>query len=65
MDARAKYPDSSLADLYDERTMPAELRRAHHLNDHAVMAAYGYTKEMSEADIVADLFRRYQMLIRG
>ncbi len=64
LDARARYPDSSLADLYDERTMPADLRRAHHLNDHAVMAAYGYSKEMSEADIVADLFRRYERLVR-
>ena len=44
LDARALYPDSSLADLYDELTMPLELRKAHHQNDMAVMQAYGFTK---------------------
>ena len=44
LDARALYPDSSLADLYDELTMPVELRRAHQANDKAVMQAYGLTK---------------------
>ena len=44
LDARALYPDSSLADLYDELTMPPELRKAHHQNDMAVMQAYGFTK---------------------
>ena len=42
LDARAKYPDSSLADLYDELTMPIELRKAHQDNDRAVMQAYGF-----------------------
>ncbi|MBQ4209888.1 MAG: class I SAM-dependent DNA methyltransferase, partial [Prevotella sp.] len=42
LDARALYPDSSLADLYDELTMPVELRRAHQDNDRAVMQAYGF-----------------------
>ena len=37
LDARALYPDASLADLYDEVTMPPELRRAHQANDRAVM----------------------------
>ena len=41
LDARALYPDASLADLYDESTMPPELRRAHQQNDKAVWAAYG------------------------
>jgi hypothetical protein len=45
MDARALYPDSSLADLYDEVTMPVELRRAHQQNDKAVMAAYGFPRQ--------------------
>ncbi len=62
LDARSKYPDSSLADLYDDLTMPPDLRQAHHLNDHAVKAAYGYAIAMSEADIVADLFRRYRAI---
>ena len=63
LDARAKYPDSSLADLYDDCTMPPELRQAHHFNDHAVMAAYGFPKDASEAAIVAELFKRYRALV--
>ncbi len=62
LDARAKYPDSSLADLYDPLVMPAELRKAHHDNDHAVMDAYGYPRDLAESDIVADLFQRYRKL---
>ncbi|MBQ6509186.1 MAG: class I SAM-dependent DNA methyltransferase [Flexilinea sp.] len=63
LDARAKYPDSSLADLYDPLTMPPELRKAHEANDRAVMQAYGFNiKEMSEADCVAELMRMYQDL---
>ncbi len=62
LDARAKYPDSSLADLYDETTMPPELRKAHKENDKAVMAAYGFDPKMSEAEIVAKLFRMYKKL---
>jgi len=60
--ARAHYPDCSLADLYDPLTMPNDLRTAHRLNDQAVLEAYGYPKNISEADIVADLFNRYQQL---
>ena len=45
LDARALYPDSRLADLYDELTMPPELRKAHQANDRAVMDAYGFVKE--------------------
>ena len=44
LDARAKYPDCSLADLYDETTMPPELRKAHPEHDRAVIAAYGFDK---------------------
>ena len=62
LDARAKYPDCSLADLYDEVTMPPELRRAHQENDRAVMAAYGFSTKMSESDCVAELFKMYQHL---
>lgn len=64
LDARAKYPDSSLADLYDEVTMPPELRRAHQENDRAVMAAYGFSTKMSESECVAELFKRYQEMTK-
>ncbi len=61
LDARALYPDASLADLYDELTMPPELRRAHQLNDKAVMQAYGMPiKETTEESCVAWLMRLYQ-----
>lgn len=63
LDARALYPDSSLADLYDELTMPAELRKAHQDNDRAVMQAYGFNvKTMTESQCVAELFKMYQEL---
>ena len=65
LDARALYPDSSLADLYDELTMPVELRRAHQDNDRAVMAAYGFPiKTMTESQCVAELFKLYQELTK-
>ncbi len=62
LDARALYPDSSLADLYDELTMPPELRKAHQQNDRAVMAAYGFPITMTESECVARLFELYQQL---
>ena len=66
LDARALYPDCSLADLYDEVTMPPELRRAHQDNDRAVMAAYGFpTKDFTESDCVARLLTMYQELVGG
>ena len=64
LDARAKYPDCSLADLYDEVTMPPELRKAHQENDRAVMAAYGFSTKMTESECVAELFRLYQQLAK-
>ena len=64
LDARALYPDSSLADLYDETTMPPELRKAHQQNDKAVMQAYGFWgKYNSEPACVAQLMKMYQALI--
>lgn len=67
LNARALYPDSSLADLYDELTMPVELRRAHQANDKAVMEAYGLTKIvdgkktwLTESETVARLFEMYE-----
>ena len=64
LDARALYPDSSLADLYDELTMPPELRKAHQANDRAVMDAYGFIKgtaaRTSESACVTELMKLYQ-----
>ncbi|MCD7808527.1 MAG: N-6 DNA methylase, partial [Erysipelotrichaceae bacterium] len=64
LDARNLYPDSSLADLYDPDYMPEELRKAHKDNDKAVMKAYGFEKNMSEADIVSELMKMYQELTK-
>jgi len=73
LDARALYPDCSLADLYDELTMPPELRKAHQLNDAAVMEAYRFkTKDeqtgkqrwLNESETVARLMQMYQELTK-
>jgi len=64
LDARALYPDCSLADLYDELTMPVELRKAHQENDKAVMEAYGFDwRKMTESECVSELMKMYQKLI--
>ena len=61
LDARTLYSDCSLADLYDETTMPPELRKAHQQNDRAVMQAYGFdVKTTTEASCVAELMRLYK-----
>ena len=62
LDARALYPDSSLADLYDPLTMPPELRKAHTANDRAVLAAYGLPPDTPEPEIVSHLMKHYQNL---
>ena len=61
LDARAAYPDSSLADLYDDTLMPPDLRRAHRNNDRAVLRAYGFptNDSFTESDCVARLFQLY------
>ena len=64
LDARALYPDCSLADLYDELTMPVELRKAHQANDKAVMQAYGFNIKMTESECVAELMKMYQELAK-
>ena len=65
LDARALYPDCSLADLYDELTMPPELRKAHQANDRAVMQAYGFdVKTTTESTCVAELMKMYQNLTK-
>lgn len=65
LDARALYPDSSLADLYDELTMPPELRKAHQENDKAVMQAYGFSLKMTESECVAELMKMYSKLTQN
>ena len=64
LDARALYPDSSLATLYGPLVMPSELLRAHQLNDKAIMEAYGFNIKMTEAECVAKLMKRYQQLTK-
>ncbi len=73
LDARALYPDCSLADLYDELTMPPELRKAHQENDKAVMEAYGFRikdeqtgkfRWLTESETVARLMQMYQELVK-
>lgn len=71
LDTRALYPQCSLADLYDDLTMPPELRKAHQENDKAVMEAYGFRKQdettgktrwLTENETVAELMKMYQKL---
>ena len=66
LDDRAKYPDSSLADLYDEVSMPFDLRKAHQENDRAVMQAYGFPVKstFTESQCVAELFKLYQEMTK-
>ena len=71
LDARELYPNSSLAELYDEVTMPKELRQAHQANDKAVMKAYDMIKIvdgkktwLTESETVARLFEMYEELTK-
>ena len=63
LNARTKYSDCSLAELYDELTMPPELRKAHQANDLAVMTAYGFDRKITESECVAELMKMYQKMI--
>ena len=72
LNAREKHPDSSLADLYNDLTMPPELRKAHQENDKMVMEVYGFKKKdengktrwLTESETVAELMKMYQELIK-
>lgn len=64
LDARSKFPEASLADLYNPLTTPAALRKAHEANDRAVMSAYGFSKDATESEIVAALFKMYEKLVK-
>ncbi|MDE6425361.1 MAG: class I SAM-dependent DNA methyltransferase [Ruminococcus sp.] len=65
LDARNLYPTCTLADLYDELTMPPKLRKAHQANDIAVMTAYGFDRKITESECVAELMKMYQNLTSG
>ena len=65
LDARSQYPDSSLADLYDDTTMPYDLRQAHRTNDRVVLAAYGISPDTAEEDVTARLFALYKEKAKG
>ena len=62
--AREKYPNATMAQLYNELTMPPDLRKAHQENDRAVMEAYGFSPKMGEGEIVSELFRLYEKLAK-
>lgn len=63
LDARSKYPESSLADLYGETMyLFSDLLEAHRANDRAVMQAYGFPAKMTESECVAELFKLYEGL---
>ena len=64
LDVRAKYPDCSLADLYDDLVMPSDLREAHRANDRAVMQAYGFPIKMTESECVAEFMKMYENLTK-
>lgn len=65
LDARAQYPDCSLADMYGEKMyLFPELLKAHQNNDRAVMQAYSFSvKDMTESQCVAELMKMYQDLV--
>ena len=65
LNARALFPENSFAIVYDDIAMPPELRKAHRANDAAVLEAYGFSKDATESDIVARLFKMYQELTAG
>lgn len=65
LDAREIYPDASFADMYGNLIIFPELMKAHRANDAAVLEAYGFRKDMTEAEIVAELFKMYQKLVLG
>ena len=64
LQVRKKYPDASLADLYDPIAMPKDLRDAHKKNDLAVMDLYGFDYDMTDEDIACALAERYNFLVK-
>ena len=64
LDAREKYPDATFADMYSNLILFPDLTKAHRANDAAVLEAYGFPKDATEAEIVARLFKMYQELTK-
>lgn len=65
LDTRNNYPNSSLADLYGQNSMPLDLRKAHEANDKAVLRLYGLSGAASQAEILSALFDEYENLTKG
>lgn len=65
LDAREKYSDATLADLYGSMYLFPELLKVHQANDAAVMEAYGFAKNLDEMQIVNRLLRQYKELLEG
>ena len=63
LEVRKQFGDRSLASLYDDQTMPDDLRAAHQENDNAVLDAYGFARDISESEIVSRLMTMYQELV--
>ena len=65
LDARAKYHDATLAQMYgDKMYLFPELVAAHEANDRAVLAAYGLKPDTPEPEIVAHLFGLYAEMMK-
>jgi hypothetical protein len=65
LEARKGYPNSSLADLYDPKAMPNDLRKAHQSLDKAVLSAFGLPASATDEQVLAELFKRYEELTKG
>jgi hypothetical protein len=61
--AREAHPGASLADLYGPLSMPADLTKAHHDLDKAVLTAYGLKPAATDAEVLGELFSRYEQLV--
>ena len=62
LDARAAYPNATLADLYDPDLMPPALRRAHQALDRAVDRLYRSRGFVSERERAEHLFMLYEKM---
>ncbi|MDD7021807.1 MAG: methylase, partial [Aeromonadales bacterium] len=64
LDARAKYPEAALGQMYSNLDLFSDLQKAHKANDKDVLEAYGLKSDASESDIVAHLFKLYEEKVR-
>jgi len=63
LSAREAHPGASLADLYGPLSMPADLTKAHQDLDKAVLTAYGLKPAATDAEVLGELFSRYEELV--